>query len=222
MRARYPKDAAQDLARSLGRSEHAVYMRANLLGLRKDAEWMADRTRRQWAAGQHENSRRAHFKPGQEAWNKGRPAAEWIRNVEPCRATQFKPGRPASEARNYRPIGSLRVSGCGLLERKVTDDPSLYPARRWVAVQRLVWEAANGPIPAGHLVRFREGRATTNEHEITLDRLELVSRSENMRRNSRHTRYPPEVNQLIQLVGALNRKINNRSRGHEEQDAGRA
>jgi len=33
-----------------------------------------------------------------------------------------------------------------------------------------------------------------------------------MRRNSYHTRYPKEVAQLIQLKGALNRKINRRSR----------
>jgi hypothetical protein len=45
---------------------------------------------------------------------------------------------------------------------------------------------------------------------ITLGRLELISRAENMRRNSYHTRYPKEVAQLIQLRGALNRQINKR------------
>ena len=59
---------------------------------------------------------------------------------------------------------------------------------------------------------FRPGRASTDEARIALDALELVSRAELMRRNSRHARYPPEVNQLIQLKGALNRKINARSK----------
>lgn len=54
--------------------------------------------------------------------------------------------------------------------------------------------------------------ATTHRDSITLDRLELVTRAENMRRNSRHTRYPPDLNAVMQLKGALTRKINNRSK----------
>jgi len=100
----------------------------------------------------------------------------------------------------------------GYLERKVTDDPSFVPNRRWVSVHRLVWEAAHGPVPQGHAVVFLPGRRTADLASITLDGLELVSRAELMRRNSYHTRYPKEVAQLIQLKGALNRKINRRSR----------
>lgn len=219
---RYPSETAKAIAESLSRGERAIYQRAIALGLSKPAGWMAECTRQRWADGCHEASRSAHFKKGRVPHNKGRPASEWMANVEAVRRTQFKAGRPASEARNYRPIGSLRVSKDGQLQRKVTDDPSIYPGRRWVPVARLVWETAHGPVPPGHAVRFIAGKQTTIESEITLDRLELVSRRENMLRNSRHTNYPPEVNKVIQLVGALNRKINNRSRKHEEQDAGRA
>ncbi len=218
---RYPSETAKAIAESLSRGERAIYQRAIALGLSKPAGWMAECTRQRWVDGCHEASRQVHFKKGQTPHNKGRPAAEWIRNMDAVKRTQFKKGRPASEAHHYRPIGSLRVLD-GQLQRKVTDDPSIYPTRRWVPVARLVWEASNGPIPQGHVVRFLAGRQTTVESEITLDRLELVSRRENMLRNSRHTNYPPELNQVIQLVGALNRKINNRSRKHEEQDAGRA
>ena len=219
---RYPNETAKAIAASIGRGERAVYMRAKSLGLSKPAGWAAECTRQRWAEGRHENSRAKQFRKGSQPFNKGRPMREWNPNLEACKATQFKKGRAASEARNYRPIGSLRVSVYGLLERKVTDDQSVYPARRWVPVSRLVWESANGQIPPGHVVRFRDGMATTVESEITIDRLELVSRRENMLRNSRHTNYPPEVNQLMQLMGALNRKINNRSRRNEEQNAGRA
>jgi len=63
-------------------------------------------------------------------------------------ATQFKKGdRLGAAQHNYVPIGSLRVSKDGYLERKVTDDPSFVPNRRWVSVHRLVWEAAHGPVP---------------------------------------------------------------------------
>jgi hypothetical protein len=85
---------------------------------------------------------------------------------------QFKKGRPAHEARNYLPIGSLRFTRDGYMERKVTDDPSIVPARRWVAEHRLVWEAAHGPIPDGCVVVFLDG----DPHNITLNNLRCVHR----------------------------------------------
>lgn len=131
--------------------------------------------------------------------------------------TRFKPGRPACEARNYQPIGSLRLNKDGYLERKVTDDPALAPVRRWVGVHRLVWEAAHGPIPPRHVVRFLPGQRTVVAEEITVERLELVSQAENMRRNTVH-RYPPQIAQAVQLLGALNRIINNRSTNSEHHE----
>lgn len=128
-----------------------------------------------------------------------------------CARTQFRKGeRRGVAVRLYQPVGTERVSKDGYLERKVNDDLPLQA--RWRAVHRIVWEAANGPIPSGHAVVFREGRKTTDASAITVDGLELVSRGELMRRNSYHTRYPQEVAQLIQLKGALNRKINARSK----------
>ena len=134
--------------------------------------------------------------------------------------TQFKPRAP-HESRNYRPIGSLRVSREGYLERKVSDDHPV-PARRWVGVHRLVWEQAHGPVPPGHAVVFKPGRRTTVEAEITLDRLECITRADLMRRNSYHTNLPPEVARLVQLRGVLNRKINNRLRKQANEREGRS
>jgi hypothetical protein len=155
------------------------------------------------------------FKKGQTSWTKGLRGVVGVQDG--CRATQFKKGQMAGAAQhNYKPIGTLRINAEGVLERKVTDDPNIYPARRWVSVARLVWEAANGPIPAGHLVRFKPGMATTDPDLVTLDRLECITRVENMRRNSVHTIYPPEVAHLVQLRGALNRQINKRAKALEE------
>ena len=64
------------------------------------------------------------------------------------RETQFKKGRPASEARNYVPIGTEKVDPKRkVLMRKVTDDPALFPVNRWRPVHVMVWEAENGPVP---------------------------------------------------------------------------
>ena len=79
-------------------------------------------------------------------------------------------------------------------------------------MHRLVWEAACGAVPDGHIVVFRPGRKTTDPDKITLDALELLTRAENMRRNSVHSKYPPEVARLVQLRGALTRQINRKAK----------
>lgn len=216
LRRLYPDHPAAQLARALKRSERGIYAQANLMGLKKSAAFYeSDRSGRIQRGKQDPRLQATQFQPGLTPWNKGHKG--WKAGGRSAE-TRFKPGRPPWEASNYKPIGSLRMSKDGYLERKVTDDPSLYPVRRWVAVHRLVWQAAHGEIPAGHAVVFRRGQHTTIEGEVTADRLELVTRAELMRRNSLHTNYPREICQLIQLRGALNRQINNQSKQREEQD----
>lgn len=110
-----------------------------------------------------------------------------------------------------------RSASVFLLERKISDDQGIYPARRWIGVHRLVWEAANGPIPKGHAVVFKPGMASTDPDEITIDRLELITRAELMRRNTRHN-LPPELNALISTKARMTRLINEREKDHELQD----
>jgi HNH endonuclease len=204
----YADSRTGDLATALGVSAEAIYRKAMKMGLRKSREFVASEASGRISRGDHKG-RQTQFKPGLVPWNTGLKGVCGVQ--EACRATQFKKGRPAHEARNYVPIGSLRLGADGNLERKVTDDPGLVPARRWVAVHRMVWQAAHGSIPAGHVVAFKAGRHTVVEAEITLDAVELVSRSELMKRNSLHN-LPKELVQLVQLRGALNRKINERSK----------
>lgn len=204
----YPDCTAAECAAVIGASLSSVYNQAHLLGLKKSREWAAATTRQRWADGRHANSLQGLEKG--RGWNKGIKGST---GTHPnSRRTQFKAGRPAHESSNYRPIGSTRICKDGYLERKVSDDPTIYPARRWHGVHRIVWEAAHGPIPKGHAVVFKEGRHTTFEAEITLDRIELVTRAELMRRNSYHNRYPKEVARLVQLRGVLTRQINKRSK----------
>lgn len=213
LRELFPTYSALEISDALGCTLSAVHNRAHTLGLRKSAGWKSERTERRWLEGRYEASRAHQFRPGFTPWNKGIPGST---GTQPgCRATQFKPGRKASEARNYLPIGSLRVTRDGTLERKVTDDPRIVSARRWVAVARLVWEAAHGPIPPKHVVRFLPGMHTSAESEITPDRLECISMAENMRRNTVHN-YPAPLKQVMRLRGALTRKINNRTRNHKD------
>lgn len=212
----YPDQRAEDLAIAMGLSLSTLRNAVHRLGLKKSAAFYeSDRSARIKRGHQSPAMIAARFQKGLVPHNKGLRRPGW----SPGRMseTQFKKGRPASESRNYLPVGSLRICADGYLERKVTDDRDIVPARRWVGVHRLVWEAAHGPIPAGQVVVFRPGRASTEESEITLDAIELVTRVELMRRNTIHN-LPPELVGVIRLRTSVVRQINKRSRQHEEQD----
>lgn len=204
LRALYPEFSAAECAAAIGCSVSSVNNQVGRLGLRKSREWIARRAAERSARPDHGG--RAHqFRPGHATWNKGKSFNSGGRSVE----TRFKPGRPPSEARNYAPIGAVRISKDGYLERKVTDDHPI-PDRRWVAEHRLVWEAAHGPIPDGCIVVFKRGMHTTVADEITADRLELVTRAENMARNTIHN-YPAPVKSLIRAVSRAERALKERS-----------
>lgn len=219
LRRLYPHHTSVGVARALGRSQSSVHQKAATLGIAKAPEFRAALTRERMRTGQqHPNIVANRFKPGQQPWNKG---VKGSTGMHPnCKANHFQPGQMAGAAQNkYKPIGSLRITRDGILERKVTDDPSLYPARRWVPVARLVWEAAHGPIPRGHIVVFKPGQKTTDPELITLDRLECITRAENARRNHPRNRHP-EYARLVQLKGAITRQVNRISK--EAQQAQQA
>ncbi len=191
------------IATLLGRKEFSVYQMANKLGLRKSAEYLNSPSAGRLRPG-HNQGGATRFKPGHVSANKGLRRPGWAPGR--MRETQFKKGeRHGVAVRLYQPIGTERISKDGYLERKVNDDMPLQ--RRWRAVHLLMWEAANGQLPAGHAVAFINGDKT----DIRLGNLELITRVERMRRNTRH-RLPKELADLIALKGALTRKINARTR----------
>lgn len=192
----YPNMETSELARMIGTSNQSVYTKASSLGLKKSPEFMASPLSGRLSRTNGEQTR---FKKGIVPWNKGKKFDAGGRSIE----TQFKKGDRSGRARQlYQPIGSERISKDGYIQRKVNDD--LPMQQRWRFVHLIEWEAINGPIPAGFAICFKDG----NRQNTALGNLELVSRADLMRRNTCH-RYPKEIAQLVQLRGALTRKINN-------------
>lgn len=197
----YPIMPTAALAKVLRRPVNGVYMQAAKLGLRKTPEYLAGPFACRLRRGDNVGTQ-YRFKPGQVPANKGvKGYNAGGRSV----LTRFKPGQ---RPHTWKPVGSYRVNADGYLDRKVTDTG--YPPRDWVAVHRLVWIEAHGPIPAGHAIAFKPGRRSTELEHITVDAVELVSRADVMRRNSVHGQMPPELARLVLLRGALIRKINRR------------
>lgn len=216
LRDLYPDHTTLAVAALLGRSVSKVYAKACRLGLSKSADFLAGPYSGRMRLGQNPNSVPTRFKAGQVSWNKGRKG---VTGTHPnTRSTQFKKGEMNGAAQhNYVAIGSVRINGDGHLERKTTDDPSLYPARRWTPVYRLVWEAQMGPIPRGHVVVFKPSCKTVVEAEITVDRLECISRAELGRRNNVWRRNSPEMASLIGIKGAITRQVNRINREARER-----
>lgn len=193
----YPHVPTAVLAAVLGRSEGAVYQQARNLGVRKSEEYLASPLAGR--TGHDTRGGRTRFAKGHRPWNKGRKG--WQAGGR-ARETQFKPGQLNGRAAAlHQPVGAERINADGYRARKIRDDGP--PKDRWKAVHVLLWESARGPVPAGHAVVFRNGDKT----DIRLANLELISRADLMRRNTRH-RYPEDINRAIAAKAALTRRIN--------------
>jgi len=203
LREHYANTLTTTLAEQLGRECKSVLNHANVLGLRKSPDHIAKIARernRQRNEANIDNPGR--FKPGLVPWNKGMDYRAGGRSL----ATQFQPG---GKPWTWKPIGSLRIIE-GQLQRKVCDAPG-GDHNRWNPVSRIVWEAANGPVPPGHLVVFRPGMASTDPERITIDTVELIDRAEHARRNSVH-RLPQELREIHRLRATLTRVTNQRAK----------
>lgn len=196
MRKHYADSTPEALEQHLQRSRPSIYQRATVLGLHKSPEYF-----RTAAAGRFVKNGRHHghrFAPGFVPWNKGKKG--WV--AKGTEATRFKPGNKPAQT---MPVGSYRINQDGHLQRKIGEEPG-GNHKRWRNVAELVWIAANGPLPPGHIVVFRPGMKTAVLEEITLDKVECISRAENARRN--HARTDPDLIKLYQLKGAITRQVN--------------
>lgn len=210
LRRDYPKRRADRIAADIGVKIHLVYAMAHRLGLHKSPEFLSS----------EQSGRTSALRPRGvgNRFQKGWPSAR-KGQAFPTRGrmglTQFKTGNRPHNARFQ--IGDRRINSLGYLDRKISTDKR--GGLNWTAEHRLVWIAANGPLPTGHVVVFKAGCRTTELSKITLDALELVTNEEHMRRHSYHNNYPKKVGELIQLKGAITRQINKREReSHEKQD----
>lgn len=199
---RYPHaiDTAA-LAKEMKRTVSAIHAAAARRGIRKTEHAIALIAKQYTGKG-------GQFTKGFTPWNKGMKGYQaGGRSAQ----TRFVAGQ---KPHTTLPVGSYRITKDGYLEQKWREAPG-NANQRWRSVHRLVWEAAHGAVPKGHIVIFKAGKSTNVLEEITLDRLELISRAENLRRN--HPRsICPELGKLYAIKGAITRQVNRINREAKE------
>lgn len=154
------KQLAQILNRSLG----GTIKKITKLGIRLDPKVREQRLSTNW------------FKKGMTPWNKG----IYIRNSP---ATEFKKGNIPPQC---KPVGTISLRRH---KKRDTNDYLYIKLGKgyWKLYHHHIWETANGPVPDGYVLSFKNG----NTMDVRLDNLELISKSERAERNLR-TNVPAE------------------------------
>ena len=67
-----------------------------------------------------------------------------------------------------------------------------------------IWEQANGKVPKGHKVVFKDG----NTMNCNIDNLELLSNAQLLERNSLNN-YPKDIIEIIRIKSKINKQIRN-------------
>ena len=188
----YPDQTNRTVARKFKRPYSSIVGMATTLGLRKTREHLSRMPHRAMIkAGEA-----YRFPKGHVPMNKG--VKIWWdpgRSVE----TRFKKGNVSKrwDPEIYQ-VGALRINADGYVDMKVKEG-----LRAWRQLHYILWEDAHGPVPKGHVLRFKD-RDPLN---VEIENLELIHRRDNMLRNSIHN-LPPALKSSIQLLGQLTRRIN--------------
>lgn len=199
IREHYATMTVHEIAKERSMSKTTVSAVAHAHGLRKTREWIAERARLRSSDPNH-GGRATRFQKGRTPFQKGKKIEEWMspEGIANSSRTRFKKGRPSL---NHRPVGSERVNVDGYIEVKIAEP------NKWRQKQRVVWEEAYGPVPAGSMVSFIDG----NKQNCELSNLMVMTRADNLRRTSLHN-YPAEVREIIHMRAVLKRHINTQKR----------
>ena len=152
------------------------------------------------------------FEKGRSPWNAGKK----IGNNPGSAKTQFKPGILPP---NTKPIGYERVNRGGYTEVKIRMRKSRRDCNdNYVLKHRYLWEQANGPIPDGYIVAFRDG----NRANFALENLVLITKAQNAVMNkSRLRSREPEYMETSVLLADLKQAVHQAKKKKGERGIGK-
>jgi hypothetical protein len=179
-----------DIATILKRPIGGVYGKAYIMGLKKSKEYLAIMLERE-SKKLAEFGKNYQFKKGDVPYNYGKKMDEML--YEKCKKTMFKKG---NKPHNTRQEGEENRCTDGYTYVKIADND-------WRLKHRVIWEQVNGPIPKDYIVVFKD----KNLLNFDINNLELISKADNMLRNTIH-QYPEPIQQIIKLNNKLKKQIN--------------
>lgn len=199
LRDNYLTMPASAMSRALGRSNVAARQRMVILGLVVPPDIV-----QQFIAA-------SRIKTGNTPFNKGKRLAETVapEAIERMKRGWFKKGNLPHNTKTDMEI-SIRPDKRGVKYKFIRTSLAV-----WTPLQRYVWEQANGPIPKGGKIIFKD----SDPMNCDLHNLELLTSGQLMRRNTIHN-YPDDIKQVIRLQGKLNRTITKhiKNLNNEKQD----
>ena len=109
------------------------------------------------------------FKKGNVPHNKGKKQIEYMsqESIERTKETRFKKG---NKPKNYRPVGSERITKDGYIEVKVADP------NKWETKNKIIYKQYFGDIPEGHKIIYADGNKLNND----INNLIIVSDNEEL------------------------------------------
>lgn len=188
----YPDMSTRLLSIALGVSISRLHQIASSIGSKKSPEFKRKEAKRLSLAGQT-----FRFKKGQIPPNKGKPMSKEV--YEKVKPTMFKKGNMPQNTKydGHLSIRTDKRAGRSYIYVRVS-------LGKYRELHRVMWEQANGKIPKGFNVVFKDN----NTSNVRLENLELVSNAELMARNTIQ-RYPNELKSLIKLLSKLRKEIRN-------------
>jgi hypothetical protein len=208
LRSLYPSHPTTELARKLKRTVSKVYQKADKEGLEKSDEYLRDPKNRCGFSKGSKAGEAFRFPKGHAPANAGLRRPGW--SPGRMRETQFqKGGRSGIAAKNWKPIGTIQPDAEGYLRIKVREAVHGKEAtgfgntKVWPLYNRYLWEQHKGPIPPKHIVIFKD----RDRSNCVIENLDLMSMADNARRNSMWATMPRDLAEIIQLNGALKRKV---------------
>jgi len=194
----YPDNRCIDIAEILARSTRSIYAAARNLKLSKSDEFKKSELLRSVAVLLDKGAK-YRFKKQHIPFNAGLAMSEFM-SAETRRKflrNCFKKGHLPHNTKRDGDI-SIRNDNNGLSYMFIRESCGV-----WKHLHVHNWEKDHGVVPEGFIVAFK----TTNRMNCDVSNLELITREENMLRNSIQN-YPPELRLAMKSLKKLKHQIN--------------
>lgn len=201
LRENYLKMPIKTMARAIGKnSDITVRTRMRQLGLVVPPELASQRLKD------------GMYRKGHTPFNKGKKLEEYLspEQIANQLKTSFKKGHVPV---NKTPIGTIKIRSYGGANMKKNPNYKIKWIKigegslEWMPLHIYNWINSGNEIPKGYVLSFKNGDSINAQ----IDNLELITMTENMKRNSIRN-LPQDLQDVLMAKGQLMRQINKYSK----------